>query len=532
MTALADHYQTIADLANRGHLSSAEKHCHQVLQTTNAPEFIYLLAMIKERQRDYSSARALFEKALRHLPERADIFYNYGVACQAEGDLESAAALWQRAVDLDPAMKDAHYNLGKAFSELKRLDEAENAYRHLLSLFPRDAQSLYNLGNLKFQQDDFKEAEDLLRRAIQAQPSWSDPWVNLGMAVSRQGRYTDAERCYCEALSLNPENAEAHWNRALTLLLNGNYEEGWPEYEWRFKRDKWPSFYPYRHSVPRWQGGSFKGQRLLVHDEQGLGDTLQFLRYLPMAKAMGGAVIFETKRKLLDLLKDVAGADEVVSRSPDGNLPVDCDLHIPLLSLPAIFGTTWQTVPNRVPYLFPDKALVSKWAAKLSPISEFKIGICWQGNPAYAADRQRSVPLKFFVPLARVEGIQLISLQKIHGLEQLAEMPADVAIIDLGRELDDSTGVFMDTAAVMKNLDLIITSDTAVPHLAGALGVPVWLLLPRPPDWRWGLSGEHYPWYPTMRVYRQSDSGNWTAVFQQVIEQLTKLQPGISGIDK
>jgi Flp pilus assembly protein TadD len=516
MTTLADHYQTIVDLVTRGHLSSAEQNCRQVLQTTNDPEFICMLAVIKERQRDLSSARALFEKAIRYLPDRADIHYNYGVVCQAEGDLESAVALWQRAVTLDPAMKDALYNLGKAFSELKRLIEAENAYRHVLSLFPDDAQSLYNLGNLKFQQDDFKEAEDLLHRATKAAPSWSDPWVNLGMALSRQGRYAGAEQCFCEALNLNPENAEAHWNRALNLLLNGNYREGWPEYEWRFKRDKWQSFYPYCHEVPRWNGHPFRGRRLLVHDEQGLGDTLQFLRYLPMVKALGGTVIFETKSKLLPLLKDVAGADEVVSRSPDGKLNVDYDLYVPMLSLPAVFGTLWQTVPDRIPYLYADNDLVRTWAARLSPLAGFKVGICWQGNPSYAADRQRSMPLKFFEPLARLPGIQLLSLQKIHGLEQLAEMPVDLSIIDLGRELDENTGVFMDTAAVMKNLDLIITSDTAIAHLAGALGVSVWLLLSHPPDWRWGLSGDYYPWYPTMRVFRQSTSGDWEGLFKNV----------------
>ena len=523
MTDSADRYKTIAGLTSRGQLNSAETHCRQMMHATSDPELIYMLAVIKGRQKNYPFALALFEKAIRYLPERPDIFYNFGVICQAGGDLERAVPLWQRAAALDPAMKDVHYNLGKAFSELERLDQAENAYRQALFLFPDDAHTLYNLGNLKFQQDDFNEAEDFLRRAIQAAPSWSDPWVNLGMALSRQGRYADAERCFCEALRHNPENAEAHWNRSLTLLLNGNYQDGWPEYEWRFKRKKWQSFYPYRHPTPRWNGRSFQGRRLLVHDEQGLGDTLQFLRYLPMVKALGGTVIFETKSKLLALLKDAAGADEVVSRSPDGKLDVDYDLYVPLLSLPAIFGTTWQTVPNQIPYLFADNALMRQWAEKLRPQPGFKIGICWQGNPAYAADRQRSVPLKFFEPLARVENLQLISLQKIHGLEQLAQMPSDIAILDLGRELDENTGVFMDTAAVMQNLDLIITSDTAIPHLAGALGVPVWLLLPRPPDWRWGLKGDHCPWYPTMRLFRQLQKGNWDAVMHRIVKELEVL---------
>jgi hypothetical protein len=182
-----------------------------------------------------------------------------------------------------------------------------------------------------------------------------------------------------------------------------------------------------------------------------------------------------------------------------------------------------QTVPDRVPYLLADNALVHTWAAKLSPIAGFKVGICWHGNPAYGADRQRSVPLKFFASLARMENVQLISLQKIYGLEQLAQMPSDFSIIDLDRELDENTGVFMDTAAVMQNLDLIITSDTAIPHLAGALGVPVWLLLPHIPDWRWGLDGENYPWYPTMRLFRQHEKGNWNAVMRWVAKELEVL---------
>jgi hypothetical protein len=307
------------------------------------------------------------------------------------------------------------------------------------------------------------------------------------------------------------------------LLLSGNFQEGWHEYECRFMRPNWKDVYPYRLSGARWDGRSFEGRQLLIHDEQGLGDTLQFLRYLPMAKAMGGKVIFEVRGKLLPLLKNVSGADEVVSRSPDGEPNVDYDLFVPMLSLPAILGTLLQTVPAQIPYLFADNDLVCSWAARLSSIAGFKVGICWQGNPANAADRRRSVPLKLFEPLARIQGIQLISLQKIHGLEQLAEMPADGSIIDLGRELDENSGVFMDTAAVLKNLDLVITSDTAVPHLAGALGVPVWLLLPYSPDWRWLTKGSHSPWYPTMRLYRQPDPGNWTAVFQRVSQHLTQM---------
>ena len=520
MTVIADRYKTIADFISRGNLQHAEQQCRQMLQATNDPELVYILAVIKGHQKEFIAAGALFETAIRSLPNRPDIIYNFGVICQAGGDLERAVALWQYAVNIEPAMKDAHYNLGRALSELKRMDQAEKSYRHALALGPNDGHVLYNLGNLRFQQDDFQEAENLYRRAIEVEPSWSDPWANLGMTLSRQGQYADAEQCYCEALKRNPDNAEAHWNRSITLLLTGNYKEGWQEYEWRFKRAEWKSFYPFSHQAPRWSGHSYQGQTLLVHDEQGLGDTLQFFRYLPMAKSLGGTLIFEVKGKLLALLKHVAGADQVVSRSPEGKLDVDYNFYIPLLSLPALFGTTQQTVPNRVPYLLADNNLTHTWAEKLKSISGFKIGICWQGNPAYKADRQRSVPLKFFAPLARMKNVQLISLQKMHGLEQLEQMQPEMEIIDLGAQLDDGTGVFMDTAAVMKNLDLVITSDTAIPHLAGALGIPVWLLLPYIPDWRWGLSGNQYPWYPTMRIFRQSAPGDWAGLFNTICDAI------------
>jgi Tfp pilus assembly protein PilF len=518
MTAVPNHYQKIADLAFRGHLTGAEKQCLQSLQETDDPELVYMLAVIKGRQNNYAAALELFEKAVGCLPDRSDIIYNFGVFCQAYGDLERAVALWQRAAALNPAMQEVHYNLGKAFSQLNQMDRAETSYRQALTHAPTDAQTLYNLGNLRFQQDDFEGAEELFRKAIRARPSWDAPWVNMGMTQSRLGRYSKAETCFCEALNLNPGNADAHWNRSLLLLTTGNYEDGWLEYEWRFERDEWQSFYPYRHRVPRWSGRPFAGKRLLVHDEQGLGDALQFLRFLPMVKELGGTVVFETNPRLIELLKDTDGADEVVPRPETGFPVVSYDMYVPLLSLPALFGITWQTVPNRTPYLKANRTLSASWAQKLTSISGFKIGICWQGNPAYKADRQRSVPLKYFAPLAKIEDIALISLQKIHGLEQLSEMPSDTAIMDLGRVLDEDTGVFMDTAAVMQNLDLIITSDTAIPHLAGALGVPVWLVLPQPPDWRWGLNGDHYPWYPTMRVFRQRNAGDWEDLFETVCD--------------
>jgi hypothetical protein len=319
---------------------------------------------------------------------------------------------------------------------------------------------------------------------------------------------------FAEALRLRPDYPKARTNRALALLQTGDYEQGWREYEWRWRTD---DFTLRDFGRPRWDGSSLKGRVILLHAEQGLGDTLQFIRYAPLVQQRGGVVVVEAPPRLLPLLGRCPGIDRLVARG--AALP-EFDVEAPLLSLPALFGTTAATIPAPIPYLSTDPQRGEHWSVELRALAEFKVGIAWQGSPTYRGDRQRSVPLRHFEPLARVPGVRLVNLQKGHGSEQLESVAANWGVVDLGPRLDEGAGAFEDTAAVMAQLDLVICSDTSVAHLAGALGVATWLALPLACDWRWGQKGETTPWYPAMRLFRQKHWGNWDEVFARMAAEL------------
>jgi hypothetical protein len=269
---------------------------------------------------------------------------------------------------------------------------------------------------------------------------------------------------------------------------------------------------------PAWDGSPLAGKTILLHSEQGLGDTLQFVRYAPFVKAQGATVVLACAAPLIPLLSRCPGIDRVVAR--DGEMP-PCDTHSPLLNLPSRFRTTLETIPSQIPYLFADERLVEAWRRKLAGIAGFKIGIAWQGSMQHPFDRFRSISLEEFAPLAR-PGVTLISLQKGSGSEQLAHIAGRFPVTDLG-PIDEAGGAFTDTAAIMKSLDLVITSDTATAHLAGGLGVPVWVAIPAVPDWRWLLGRTDSPWYPTMRLFRQGPSRRWDEVFAEMAQELTLL---------
>jgi hypothetical protein len=305
---------------------------------------------------------------------------------------------------------------------------------------------------------------------------------------------------------------------ALAWLLMGNFEQGWREYEWRWKCEDWP---PAMASLapPFWDGSPVEGKTILLHPEQGLGDILQFIRYAALAKQRGANVLVGCPRQLYKLLRGCRGIDQLILDVP---LPA-FHAHAPLLSLPKIFGTTLATVPATVPYLFADAELTAHWRQELNRFAAFKIGISWQGNPKYRGDAFRSIPLVNFEPLARLVGVRLFSLQKGPGIEQLGTVANRFPVTDLGTNLDEAAGAFTDTAAIMKNLDLVVTSDTALAHLAGALGVPVWVGLPKVANWRWLLDREDSPWYPTMRLFRQEEHGNWQQVFERMASEVKKM---------
>ncbi|HVW36396.1 MAG TPA: hypothetical protein VHB99_03790, partial [Pirellulales bacterium] len=319
---------------------------------------------------------------------------------------------------------------------------------------------------------------------------------------------------YEQSLKLLPDGVDAHWNRSLVWLLEGDFAQGWPEYEWRWKLK---SFSTRATNRPLWDGSSLEGRTVLLDAEQGLGDTLQFIRYAPLVQQRGGRVLAVCQKPLMQILSSCPGIDRLVAQ---GEPVPDFDVYTPLLSLPKIFGTTLQTIPAQIPYLHADRYLVEQWGRELASIKAFKVGIAWKGSPKNRMDQQRSIPLAAFEPLARVPGVQLISLQKGQGSEQIKETTGCFAVIDLAQRLDETSGAFMDTAAVMKHLDLVVTCDSSLGHLAGALGARAWIALALSPDWRWLLDREDTPWYPTVRLFRKTSLGDWSDVFGRMAAAL------------
>jgi tetratricopeptide (TPR) repeat protein len=470
----------------------------------------------------YEEARARCQQALDLQPNYPAAQNNLGNALKGLGQLAEAVACYQHALRLQPDYAEAHNNLGLALAGLERLEEAAASYQEALRLKPDYAEAHYNLGLVLVHREEWDLALGRLQEAIRLRPNSAEAHYSLGLAYTELGKPEEADRCYQQALRVRPDYVDAHWGRAHTLLLLGNFALGWPEYEWRWLLKEFTQR-PFRQ--PLWEGGSLAGRTILLHAEQGLGDTLHFIRYVAEVKKHGGTVLVECQPALLPLLSHCPGIDRLVAAG--SNLP-PFDVQAPLLSLPHILRTALDSVPAAVPYLFADVLLYEQWREELSRLPGFKIGIAWRGGIQYSKDHHRSIPLVQFAPLAQVEGVHLFSLQKGSGSEPIHAVAERFAVTDLGSRLDEQAGAFMDTAAVMRHLDLVITADTAIAHLAGGLGVPVWLALSFVPDWRWLLEREDSPWYPTMRLFRQNQSGDWDGVFERMAREL-RAQLGTKG---
>jgi tetratricopeptide (TPR) repeat protein len=477
-------------------------------------------------------------------PGFAPAHHNLGVALLQRGRPEEAAASLRRALDLRPDYAEAHFNLAHALTALDRRDEALAALREAVRCKPDHAEALCNLGLALTETGRLGEAVILLWQAVRLRPKCVEGHSNLGLALADLGRFDEATACYERALDLDPRRASTHanlgnaykeqgrtdealacydlalcfdpqsvsthWNRSLAWLQAGDFARGWPEYEWRWRR---PGAQP-RLSTdrPPWDGSPLEGRTILLWCEQGLGDALQFARYAPLVQRRGGRVVLHCPGILRALFGTLPGIDHLAA---EGEPLPPFDVHAPLLSLPGLLGTTLATVPADVPYLAADPALIETWGQRLAAVPGFRVGIAWQGNPHHKWDHFRSVPLGAFAPLARVEGISLVSHQKGPGSEQLVAVKGRLPVVDFGDKLGAS-GPFPDTAALMRGLDLVVTVDTATAHLAGALGVPVWVVLSTIVDWRWLLGRDDSPWYPGMRLFRQRRLGDWGDVFARV----------------
>ena len=471
-----------------------------------------------------AEAAGLLCRAVALRPDHPNAYGNLGPTLRALGDAAAAARQLRRALALSPAFAQAHYNLGNVFLAGERYGDAAARFRAALALNPGDSSALNNLGVAARESGDPRRAADAFARATRLRGAEAGGVANLGAAMLDLGELDGAAARLAQAARLDPACAEARKNLGMTLLLRGDLEPGWAEYEHR-----WDTADFRRRAFPqsRWRGEGIAGRTILVYAEQGLGDTLQFVRYVPLLAARGARVVLEAPRVLHRLLSTLLGGATLIGV---GEPPPDFDVHCPLLSLPLAFGTRLETVPAAVPYLAAEPARIAHWRERL-PKAPLRVGIVWQGNPAAKVDRGRSPPLSCFVPLARVPGVALVSLQKNHGLDQLSALPPDVTVHTLGEDFDSGPDAFLDTAAVMENLDLIVTSDTSVAHLAGALGRPTWLALKAVPDWRWLMERSDSPWYPSMRLFRQETPGDWGPVFARMAAELPALSPAAAGAD-
>jgi Flp pilus assembly protein TadD len=486
----------------------------------------------------YAESERYLREVLRIWPEHPGTLNNLGTAVWRQGRAEEAEAYYRRGLELKPDDFGILNNLGNAIWEQGRPGQAVPFYRQALALRPDSPETQMNLGVALSDVGEFEEALRWIRASLQGRPDWPEAIDNFGMTLARQGKWDEAMRCFEQALRLRPDFPESRRNRAYAWMAQGDFRRGWPEYEWRLRCRNYqgPAV-----NLPRWTGEDLAGRAILLHAEQGLGDTLQFLRFAPEVRRRGGRVILACPKPLVEIAARCPGVDHV----QDAIFPLrECQVHSPLMSLPVVLGTSPASLAVDVPYLSAEAERIERWRPSVEgSVAQFesrkerhdnrpgrllKIGIAWQGNPRNRVDRWRSFPLHHLAHLGEIPGICLISLQKGEGTEQIVEL-ADrfpVAVLrDPAGGTEDRRSL-LDTAAVMHHLDLVVTPDSAIAHLAGSLGVRVWLALPAVAEWRWMMDRDDSPWYPTMTLFRQSTPGDWDGVFRRMASNLGALGEG------
>ena len=460
-------------------------------------------------------ALASYDRALAIKPDYAEAHYNRGITLHDLKRLDEVPASYERALAIKPDYAEAHYNRGITLQELKRLDDALASYDRALAIKPDYAEASNNRGITLQELKRLDEALASYDRALAIKPDYAEAFNNRGNTLQQLKRLDDALESYERALAIKPDYAEALNNRGIARLLSGNFQAGWADHEWRWQTKDFSNRRP-KLDGPDWQGEDIAGHSILVFTEQGIGDLIQFARFLPLLARRGAKVTFSAPAKLIRLLRPLCTQIELVGSLKSGKT---YDFQCALMSLPLWFGTDLNSIPDQIPYLKPEPDLAARWNRRIGDHG-FKIGIAWQGNPVGKIDQGRSYPLSELVPLARIPGVRLISLQKYHGLDQLAHLPSDVTVETLGDDFDGGQDAFIDTAAIMSHLDLIITSDTSIAHLAGALGCRTWVALQYVPDWRWLLDRDDSPWYPSLRLFRQETDGDWKGVFSRMEKEL------------
>lgn len=464
------------------------------------------LANLLQKQERFEETLACRKSEIQLRPRSAEAHYNLGGMLLALERREEAVVEYREALALDPALTKARNNLGALYRSLDRPAEAVVEFEQIPKGDPEYAGAYNNLGLAYLSLGRHEAAEAAIRETLALEPELAEAWCNLGVVYHARNQLNQADEYYRYAQDLNPEITKVRMNRGMIALTRGDFRTGWQEYEWRWER---APMQRRDFDAPQWIGQRLEGQRVLLHAEQGYGDTLQFLRYLPMVQAFGGEVLLEVQPRMQRLARALPGVAAVFAQGEP--LP-EFDCHLPLMSLPTVLGTTLETVPANVPYLVVPEEARAK-AAELDWARDgLRVGLVWQGNTTFLHDgyRYRSADLAQLAGLLEVKGAHFYSLQI--GAPEAAAARATGKIFDLS----DATKDMADTAAQIEHLDLVISVDTSVLHLAGALGKPTWVLLPYTADWRWMLERADTPWYPTMRLYRQQQPGQWAPVVEAV----------------
>lgn len=526
-----------------GRMDLAEKLYRDVLsQQPNHDVALNSLGVLAIQTGRADQAVRLLQRAISIKPSAASYHCNLGEAHRHLGRVDEAILAYREAIRLHADLALAHCNLGIALCDRNEVDAGIACYQKAISLQPTYAEAYANLGSALTRKGQFDEAIAACRKAVALQPAGAAGYNNLGVALAEKGDFESAIAAYCKAIELNADYSHAHsnlgnayaaigeshkavracqaavkfaphalqarGNLAVALLRAGQFEAGWEEYEWRWAVYRRRGIM--RFPEPSWNGTPLSGRIILLHSEQGFGDAIQFARYVPIVAELGGKVIFECPAELFELFRSLAGVAQLIVR---GSPLPHYDLHCPLMSLPRALKTRLESIPGNVPYLAANPHRIAVWKSTVTDSqNRLKVGLAWAGRPTHTSDRIRSIDLSQFAPLVGCGAI-FHSLQKV---PRTARPPAGLELVDHASRLTD----FAETAALIANLDLIITVDTSVAHLAGALARPTWLLLPHLPDWRWFMKRNDSPWYPTMRLFRQRAPGDWSAVIQEVVEAL------------
>lgn len=552
-TSVQSLFQDAVAMHQQGQLVSAQMLYESVLhkQPRNA-DALHLLGLIALQVKDYHKAADSIAKAIKANPSNAVYYLNQGIALKELHQFDAAVASYDRAIALQPHYAAAHYSRGNVLKELKRLDEAVVSYDKAVALQPHDVLAHSNRGLALQELKQLDAALASFDRAIAIDPSFAEGYLNKSIALRHLQRLEDALVSNAAAIALQPHNAlahsnhglalhalnqldaavasfdnaiaidpsfaEAHFNKSLSLLLGGAFEQGWVEYEWRWKRKE--SLLTNRQfSQPRWTGTqSLEGKTVLLYSEQGLGDSLQFCRYAQSVAALGAHVILEVQQPLLGVLQGVEGVHHLVAV---GSQIPPFDYQCPLLSLPAAFKTNACNMIAARGYLRANDAVVAKWSERLGKKMKPRVGIVWSGNAAHSNDHNRSLDLERMLAQFPAD-VELVSLQKELREADASTLESNPHVRHFGADLQD----FSDTAALCGLMDVVICVDTSVAHLSAALGMPTWILLPFNPDWRWLLHGSESPWYASVKLFRQRHHGDWTSVFSELRSDLAKL-PGV-----